>query len=167
MKKLIIASLFIFWSVVVAVLISGLVFNQKAKIESNNSGSTDTNIFAPIDANDTVQSNNATTTPVKTKIEPKPKTTTPPPAPKPSGPAALSAAGVAKHNSTGDCWLIISGKIYDVTNYLSVHPGGAGTITPYCGREATQAFQTKDAGRPHSSYAESLLGDYFIGNLVK
>jgi len=52
-----------------------------------------------------------------------------------------------------------------VTGYLTIHPGGAGTITPYCGQEATQAFATKDIGRPHSSRAASMLNDYYVGDL--
>lgn len=73
----------------------------------------------------------------------------------------LNAQEIVKHNSTGNCWLIINSKVYNVTSYLSAHPGGVGAIAPYCGREATQVF----AGLPHSSNANSLLNGYFIGNL--
>ncbi|MDP1709973.1 MAG: hypothetical protein Q8L21_03735 [Candidatus Komeilibacteria bacterium] len=37
-----------------------------------------------------------------------------------------------------------------------------GDIAPYCGQEATQAFDTKDIGRPHSTGAAALLGNYHI-----
>lgn len=74
---------------------------------------------------------------------------------------ALNAAEVAKHNSTGNCWLVISGKVYNVTNYLDAHPGGVSAISPYCGGYATKAFQSL----PHSSFAASLLSGYLIGNL--
>jgi cytochrome b involved in lipid metabolism len=77
----------------------------------------------------------------------------------------LDAKTVAKHNSPNDCWMIINGKVYNLTPFLSAHPGGVGTMTPYCGQDGSRAFATKDIGRPHSSYAQSLLGNYFIGDL--
>lgn len=79
--------------------------------------------------------------------------------------STLTAQEVAKHNQPSDCWLIINNKVYDVTSYLGQHPGGSGTITPYCGKDATQAFDTKDLSnpRPHSNYADQLLANYYIG----
>lgn len=78
---------------------------------------------------------------------------------------ALSLSEIAKHNTSRDCWLIISNKVYNVTNYLLAHPGGSSTITPYCGKDGTQAFITKDIGRNHSNYAYNLLNDFYIGNV--
>ncbi|OGI15394.1 hypothetical protein A3K63_05705 [Candidatus Micrarchaeota archaeon RBG_16_49_10] len=77
----------------------------------------------------------------------------------------LSAEETAKHGSQDDCWLIIGGKVYDVTSFISLHPGGAGEIIFYCGKEATNAFNTKNQGSPHSSNAQAMLGDYYIGDL--
>ena len=82
--------------------------------------------------------------------------------------AVISAQEVEKHSSSGDCWIIISNKVYDVSSYLRSHPGGAGAITPYCGKEATQAFQTKDLSRglDHSSRAYSHLDSIYVGDLA-
>ena len=79
--------------------------------------------------------------------------------------STFTLAEVGQHNQANDCWLIISNKVYDVTSYLNIHPGGASTILTYCGQEATQAFATKDMNQPHSTRATNLLDNYFVGNL--
>jgi len=77
----------------------------------------------------------------------------------------LTLSEIAKHNTSKDCWLIIGNKVYNVTSYLLAHPSGPSTILPYCGKDATQAFVTKDIGRNHSSSAYNLLNDFYIGNI--
>ena len=32
-------------------------------------------------------------------------------------------AEVATHNAADDCWIVISGKVYDITGWLPYHPG--------------------------------------------
>ncbi len=73
----------------------------------------------------------------------------------------LTEAAVSAHNAPADCWMIISGNVYDVTAYLPYHPGGASTMTPYCGRDATVSFETQ----PHSQSAVKMLEKYYIGGL--
>jgi cytochrome b involved in lipid metabolism len=76
---------------------------------------------------------------------------------------------VAKHNSQDDCWFIIEGSVYDVTNYIKgdFHPGGTQILINYCGGDATNAFNTKDKIRPqpHSSSANQMLKKYYLGEL--
>jgi cytochrome b involved in lipid metabolism len=80
-------------------------------------------------------------------------------------PVTLSPAEISTHNSAGSCWMIVGGKVYDLTTFLSAHPAGPGAITPYCGKDGTTAFATQNRGSSHSSYADSLLTSYFIGDL--
>ncbi len=72
----------------------------------------------------------------------------------------LTPEEVAKHNTPQSCWLIVNGKVYDVTNYIALHPAGARPILEYCGKDATQAFAAY-----HSSRAWSLLEYFYIGDL--
>ena len=55
-------------------------------------------------------------------------------------PASLSYSEVRGHNQASDCWLIISGTVYDLTQFADDHPGGAELIHQYAGRDATSAF---------------------------
>jgi uncharacterized protein YjdB len=72
-------------------------------------------------------------------------------------------AQVATHNTPSDCWIILnSTEVYNVTSFLSVHPAGPAPITPYCGADATSAFNSVG----HSSSAVSMEATYLIGNLV-
>jgi hypothetical protein len=72
-------------------------------------------------------------------------------------------ADVAKHNTSTDCWIILNKtEVYNVTAFLSIHPAGPSPITPYCGADATTAFNNVG----HSSSAVAMEATYLIGNLV-
>ena len=79
----------------------------------------------------------------------------------------LNSAEISKHKSPSDCWIIVNNKIYNVTSFFFFYPGGSQLITPYCGKEATNAFNTQDRGSSHSAVADSLLASYYIGDLNK
>lgn len=76
----------------------------------------------------------------------------------------LSAKNVSLHNNPSDCWVIIEGKVYNVTDYLADHPGGEDQIIPYCGKDATDAFKTRGGRKEnHSNSAKLILENYLIG----
>ncbi|KAL2200462.1 FMN-dependent dehydrogenase-domain-containing protein [Corynascus similis CBS 632.67] len=55
--------------------------------------------------------------------------------------APLTGVEVAKHNKSDDCWVIVHGRAYDVTEFLPEHPGGTKIILKYAGKDATEEFE--------------------------
>ncbi|KAK6937646.1 Cytochrome b5-like heme/steroid binding domain [Dillenia turbinata] len=73
----------------------------------------------------------------------------------------FTLAEVSEHNSRKDCWLIIDGKVYDVTKFLDDHPGGDEVLISSTGKDATDDFE--DVG--HSTSARAMLDEYHVGNI--
>jgi len=65
---------------------------------------------------------------------------TPAPPDEDSGNRQISMAEVAKHATPEDCWVVVDGGVYDVTEFLDEHPGGRRAITIYSGKDATEQF---------------------------
>jgi hypothetical protein len=86
-------------------------------------------------------------------------------APTPDAVRRIALSEVAQHASAGSCWMAIQGQVYDLTAYLPEHPTQPSVILPWCGQEASEAYQTKNKGRAHSPRADRLLADYPIGVL--
>ncbi|XP_019414922.1 PREDICTED: cytochrome b5-like [Lupinus angustifolius] len=68
---------------------------------------------------------------------------------------------VSKHNKTQDCWVIISGKVYDLTSFIEDHPGGAEVLLAATGKDGTSDYEA--AG--HSDYAIEMMKKYYIGKI--
>ncbi|KAL1970731.1 hypothetical protein VTN77DRAFT_2565 [Rasamsonia byssochlamydoides] len=47
---------------------------------------------------------------------------------------------VAKHASRASCWVILYGRVYDITEFLDSHPGGADVILRLAGQDATEEY---------------------------
>ena len=75
----------------------------------------------------------------------------------------MSMDEISKHNKETDCYLLINGGVYDVTEYMYMHPGGVKKIVDSCGKDVTESFATK--GHKHSKKAWSELNQYKIGKL--
>ncbi|CAK1588839.1 unnamed protein product [Parnassius mnemosyne] len=73
-------------------------------------------------------------------------------------------ADVASRNGQNNnpVWIIYKDSVYDVTSYVSQHPGGD-VILEEAGKDATKAFD--DVG--HSSDARTILDKYKIGEIVE
>ncbi|QKJ25591.1 hypothetical protein HRU87_05315 [Aquiluna borgnonia] len=80
-------------------------------------------------------------------------------------PSATAAAGftmeqVKSNNSASSCWAVVDKNVYDLTNWISQHPGGSGAISSLCGTDATSQFygQHGRSGSPSSVLKSFLLG---------
>jgi len=75
-----------------------------------------------------------------------------------------NASEIALHNDDEHgYWMIIDGRVYDVTEFAHLHPGGIKIIREYTGMDATQPYQKI----LHSVNPEvnSMLGMYEIGTV--
>jgi L-lactate dehydrogenase (cytochrome) len=44
------------------------------------------------------------------------------------GNGQISVSEVAKHANPDDCWIVVNGKVYDLTKFAPNHPGGASSM---------------------------------------
>ncbi len=73
-----------------------------------------------------------------------------------------TSAEVAQHNEKDSLWIILKGKVYDVTPYVDEHPGGS-AIFRHGGQDATAGF----FGPQHPERVFDLIDDFYIGDLVE
>jgi len=84
------------------------------------------------------------------------------PMPPSGGVTKLTAEEVAKHAVAEDCWVIVDGNVYDISNFPAVHPGGP-QIAGMCGKDATELFQTRAGKDPHPESAQMKLETMLLG----
>lgn len=71
---------------------------------------------------------------------------------------------VRKHNRENSTkWIVLDNKVYDVTQFLSEHPGGEDILLEHAGTDATEEFENAK----HSDDARELRKKYCIGELKK
>ena len=49
---------------------------------------------------------------------------------------------VSVHKKSNDCWIVVEGKVYDVSGWLDKHPGGKRIIRHYAGEDATVSMRS-------------------------
>ena len=75
---------------------------------------------------------------------------------------SFSLEEVAKHNTKSDAWIVINGKVADITKWIPKHPGGD-IIMKGVGKDATSLFNSIG----HDEYAKNMFKKYQIGILKK
>ena len=72
-----------------------------------------------------------------------------------------SVEEVKAHNKPYDGWMILRGKVYNITPYLAYHPGGSEILERCLGKDASKLFD-----RYHQWVnIDGLIGTLLIGTL--
>jgi cytochrome b involved in lipid metabolism len=79
-----------------------------------------------------------------------------------SGLTKLTLEEVNKRDSSASCWSIIYGNVFNLTKWISKHPGGAEKIRAICGKDGTTSFERQHTG---DGGAANQLSSYFLGKL--
>ena len=70
---------------------------------------------------------------------------------------------MAAHRSMNDCWIIVHGKVYDVTQFIQQHPGGSRVFMDWAGTGKDSAKEFDYA--MHGAVAMNKMKQYYIGVL--
>jgi cytochrome b involved in lipid metabolism len=89
-------------------------------------------------------------------------TPTPSPTPTETVVAGYTMADVRMNNTASSCWVAIDGRVFNLTQWIARHPGGAGAITQLCGTDGTATFTARHGGQ---SSPTATLESYDIGSL--
>jgi sulfite reductase (NADPH) flavoprotein alpha-component len=84
------------------------------------------------------------------------------PGPHPLEPARFDASDIVLHNDDREgWWLVVDGRVYDVGEFMHLHPGGEKIVRAYGGMDATRPYR---AVLHHvDSEVDALRGIYEIG----
>lgn len=52
--------------------------------------------------------------------------------------SGIPMSEVKKHNSKESCWVVLHGKVYDLTEFMADHPGGEDVVLKWSGKDATK-----------------------------
>jgi cytochrome b involved in lipid metabolism len=77
-------------------------------------------------------------------------------------PKTYTLADVSAHGGKGDCWTAINGGVYNLTTWISQHPGGEQAILSICGKDGSAAFNGQHGGAAQQA---QILATFKIGTL--
>jgi len=60
------------------------------------------------------------------------------------------------HNTEQDAYIIVDNIVFDVTKFISAHPGGREVLLPYFGKDATEVFYSLHRSDVVRKYQKSL-----------
>ena len=76
----------------------------------------------------------------------------------------ISCEEVSKHNSLQDAWVVVDGRVCDVTGFVHAHPGGLDVLEGHLGKDVSHLIRSPNLHR-HSRSAYKILDQCCIGVL--
>ncbi|CAE7919216.1 unnamed protein product [Symbiodinium necroappetens] len=73
----------------------------------------------------------------------------------------ISMEEVAKHSSPEDCWVVLYGRVYDLTKFALGHVGGSKLITDLAGKDGTNVFEASHG----ENVLNSIRGECCVGEV--
>ncbi|XP_010523828.1 PREDICTED: cytochrome B5-like [Tarenaya hassleriana] len=73
----------------------------------------------------------------------------------------ISFQELAKHKCRNNCWILIHGKVYDVSSFMDEHPGGDNLLLSVTGKDASDDFDDVS----HSEEAKGMMKRFYIGDV--
>ncbi|KAI1433451.1 inositolphosphorylceramide-B C-26 hydroxylase [Xylaria sp. CBS 124048] len=77
----------------------------------------------------------------------------------------LTLSEIESHNTAKSCYVTIGAKVYDITDFLDSHPGGAELILEYAGKDVADILKDEDS-HVHSESAYEVLDESHVAFLV-
>ncbi|CAM6120176.1 unnamed protein product [Calypogeia fissa] len=88
------------------------------------------------------------------------------------GERILSREEISRHRREDDAWIVVDGKVYEVTNFLEVHPGGPELILNYLALNDNAGNagllmrgKVDEDGHSHSKAAFQMLQQFLVGSV--
>ncbi|KDP28546.1 hypothetical protein JCGZ_14317 [Jatropha curcas] len=73
----------------------------------------------------------------------------------------ITSEQLKQHNKSGDLWISIQGKVYDVSDWVKEHPGGDTPLLNLGGQDVTDAFIAYHPGTAWK-YLDKLFTGYYL-----
>ncbi|CAG82041.1 YALI0C11627p [Yarrowia lipolytica CLIB122] len=79
------------------------------------------------------------------------------------GPVRVTKDMLKEHRSKEDAWMVLNGKVYNITPYLNFHPGGVPKLMVCAGRDGTSLFMKTHAWVNYENILDRCFVGFYVG----
>ncbi len=72
---------------------------------------------------------------------------------------------VGRHHRTDDAWVIVDSRVFNITTFLDMHPGGLEILKEHLGHDVSTIMRDENSHQ-HTGPAYELLDEYYVGELA-